>query len=93
MIFQKTNRIGELQGNTASCQFPLGRIHPHGSGGKSVYQRAGSIRTKDGFLFESFFYGIGVVVGISSFAGDEVNEVGLVVVSLIGSALVFTGTD
>lgn len=22
-------------------KYPLGRIHPHGSGGKSVYQRAG----------------------------------------------------
>ncbi|MGJ3241502.1 MAG: hypothetical protein ACFE0O_00885 [Opitutales bacterium] len=23
-----------------SSRYPLGRIHPHGSGGKSVYQRA-----------------------------------------------------
>ena len=56
-----------------------------------MYQRAGSIRTKDGFLFKSFLYGIGVVVGISSFSGDEVNGVGLVV-ALIWSAVVFIGT-
>ena len=73
-------------------RYPLGRIHPHGSGGKSVYQRAGSIRTKDGFLFKSFLYGIGVLVGISSFSGEEVNGVGLVV-ALIWGVLVFTGTD
>ena len=73
-------------------RYPLGRIHPHGSGGKSVYQRAGSIRTKDGFLFKLFLYGIGVVVGISAFSGDEVNAVGLGA-ALIWIAVVFTGTD
>ena len=58
----------------------------------SVYQRDGSIRTKDGFLFKSFFYGIGVVMGISAFSGDEVSGVELVV-AFIWSVLVFTGTD
>jgi len=52
----------------------------------------GPFGPKDGFLFKSFLYGNGVVVGISSFSGEEVNGVGLVV-ALIWSVLVFTGTD
>jgi hypothetical protein len=43
--------------------YPLGRIHPHGSGGKSVYQRAGAAANDDSCGFtQVIFWGMGIIL-------------------------------
>ncbi|MGJ3241498.1 MAG: hypothetical protein ACFE0O_00865 [Opitutales bacterium] len=46
-----------------SSRYPLGRIHPHGSGGKSVYQRAGmAARTRSDGSYRHMGDGVPPVV-------------------------------
>jgi hypothetical protein len=47
-------------------RYPLGRIHPHGSGGKSVWQRvAPSVRQPAGLCWKIFVWGAGLWLGIN----------------------------
>lgn len=72
---------------------PLGRIHPHGSGGKSVYQRAGEEANGElcGF-FDIILRGVGYILlglclvglvgGLASSGSGEVGAFGLVLLGI-----------
>jgi hypothetical protein len=74
---------------------PLGRIHPHGSGGKSVYQRAAQETDQDldGFfsiMFRSVGYIllglclIGLIAALACTGAAEIGSSGLVI---LGAAM------
>ena len=44
-------------------KYPLGRIHPHGSGGKSVYQRAGAQTNYESSGLAQIIFGtLGIII-------------------------------
>ncbi|MGE9290934.1 MAG: hypothetical protein ACQKBT_08090 [Puniceicoccales bacterium] len=68
-------------------RYPLGRISPHGSGGKSVYQRcASSVRTARSSV-HGWLLGIGILIGVLSVSVGESSGVGIV----IAIVLIFWG--
>jgi hypothetical protein len=77
---------------------PLGRIHPHGSGGKSVYQRAGQAHNSASGVVDFICYCVGYgllgicgigLLGLLASGGGEIGGAGLMLmgfaVALINS--------
>ena len=68
-------------------RYPLGRISPHGSGGKSVYQRCAESAKRTSGDSSPLTCGLGVVIGFLSVALGDPTGIGLVV----GIVLFFAG--
>ncbi len=47
-------------------RYPLGRISPHGSGGKSVYQRSAQSMRRTRTVGDNWRVGLGLVIGVLS---------------------------
>lgn len=72
-------------------KYPLGRIHPHGSGGKSVYQRAAqeANESSSGFLSPIFMVLGSLILGFAAICLVLAPEcfTGVCVMAAIGKVL------